>query len=165
MRKPTTENSKIISDEKLSDLKTKASIILSKARKSLLNIQPFIGTIAMSLNIRPVRDNRVDTAMTDGQNIYFDIDFLSRLTDDERVFIIAHEVWHNVMCHFIRTENRDRKLFNIATDIEVNELLASEGLAVPKDALMAKSIESIPGLSAEDYYAILLEKSKSNIES
>lgn len=165
MRKPTTEKSKIISDEKLSELKTKASIILSKARKSLLNIQPFIGTIAMSLNIRPIRDNRVDTALTDGQNIYFDIDFLSRLTDDERVFIIAHEVWHNVMCHFIRVENRDRELFNIAADIEVNELLASEGLVVPKDALMAKSIESAPGLSAEDYYAKLLEKSKSNIES
>ena len=162
MRKPSTDSSKIASDKKIAELKAKAEIILSQARRRLLNAQPFIGTIAMGLNIKPVRDDRISTAMTDGNSIYFDIDFLSRLTDDERVFVIAHEVWHNVYCHFLRTEGRDRELFNIATDVEINEMLVGEGFCVPKDALRASSIGSPIGLSAEEYYEILIQKRKSN---
>lgn len=162
MRKSTTESSKIVSNKKLNELKFNACKILFNCRQTLLARQPFVGTIAMGLNIKPVRDNRLETAATDGKNIFFDIDFLSRLNNEERVFIIAHEVWHNVLCHFLRTENRDREIFNIATDIEVNEILIAEGFSVPKNACLAKTFGFTPGLSAEEYYDLLIKKNNKN---
>lgn len=158
MRKESTDKSKLISDKKLIDLKKNAIKRLSICRQTLLSRQPFIGTLAMSFNIKPVRDCRLDTAATDGKNIYFDIDFLSRLNDDDAVFIIAHEVWHNVMCHFLREESRDRDIFNIASDIEINEILINDGFISPKDAMRAKVFGFTPGLSAEDYYELLIKR-------
>jgi predicted metal-dependent peptidase len=160
MRKPSTSDSKIVSSKKLAELKANASNILAFCRQAMLNQQPFVGGVAMSMDIIPVRDNRIKTACTDGSNIYFDIDFLSRLSEAERIFVIAHEVWHNVLCHFLRTENRDRKIFNIATDIEVNEILMSEGFTVPKSACLASTFGFSKGLSAEQYYDLLLTKNK-----
>ena len=162
MRKPSTSESKIISENKLAKLKADAADILAKCRQAMLDQQPFVGALAMSLNIIPVRDNRISTACTDGNNIYFDIDFLSQLTNDERTFVIAHEIWHNVMCHFLRDEGRDRNLFNIATDIEVNELLASENMHVPKNVCRASKYGFPIGLSAEDYYELLIQNQKNN---
>ena len=162
MRKPSTPESKTISEAKLAKLKTDAADILAKCRQSMLEYQPFVGALAMSLNIIPVRDCRCPTACTDGNNIYFDIDFLSQLTNDERIFVIAHEVWHNVLCHFLRDEGRDRQLFNIATDIEVNELLASEGMSVPKAACRAQNYGFAVGHSAEEYYELLIKRQKAN---
>lgn len=158
MRKPTSTSSKIVSDAKTAELKQNAEKILSYCRQTMLSRQPFVGTVAMSLNIKPVRDNRLNTAATDGTNIYFDIDFLSRLSNDERIFVLAHEVWHNVLCHSLRLESRDRKLFNIATDVEVNEILRADGFILTNDCLTAASQNLPPNLSAEDYYDILLKR-------
>lgn len=138
-------------------LKATASRILADCRTRLLQTNPFIGTIAMNMNIKPVRDQRVPTACTDGTNVFFDIEFLSKLSDAERLFVLAHEFWHNVMMHFARGENRMPKLFNIATDLEVNQILVQEGLTMPKDALTPQKLHLPVGLQAEDYYDLLLK--------
>lgn len=161
MRKESKPNSKIVSESKLNELKAKACKILSNCRQTLLTRQPFIGTIAMSFNIKPTRDKRLETAATDGKNIYFDIDYLSRLTEDEIIFTLAHEIWHNVMCHFLREEGRDRSIWNIATDIEINELLVKDGLIIPKGLCTAKAYNVSTGLSAEDYYEQLMNNKMS----
>jgi predicted metal-dependent peptidase len=160
MRKPSTATSCSVTPEKLAELKVTAEKILANCRQTMLSRQPFVGTVAMSLNLKPVRDKRLDTAATDGTNIYFDIDFLSRLTNDERIFVIAHEVWHNVLNHSLRRESRDAEIFNLAADIEVNELLIADGFVIPKDGLTAKFYGFTPGSSAEEYYEKLLAKQK-----
>lgn len=164
MRKESKPNSKIVSESKLNELKAKACKILSECRQTLLMRQPFIGTIAMSFNIKPTRDKRLETAATDGKNIYFDIDYLSRLTEDEIIFTLAHEIWHNVMCHFLREEGRDRSIWNIATDIEINELLVKDGLIIPKDLCTAKAYNVSTGLSAEDYYDLLINRKTHKVQ-
>lgn len=150
---------KEIDDSKLAELKVVASEILSSVRQELLDRQPFVGSISMNLNVVPVRDKRLGTACTDGNTVYFDIDFLSRLSNEERLFVLAHEVWHCVMTHFLRRECRDSKTWNYATDLEVNQLLAKDGMSVLKDALMPNRMPTpLPNdLSAEDYYIKLLE--------
>ena len=160
----TTGKSKELDNEKLAELKTTASEILSSVRQELLDRQPFVGSISMNLNIVPVRDKRLDTACTDGNSVYFDIDFLSRLSNEERVFVLAHEVWHCVLTHFLRRECRDANLWNYATDLEVNQLLAKDGMAVLKEALMPDRMPTPleKDLSAEDYYITLLEEMKGN---
>ena len=55
---------------------------------------PFIGSLLMRLELVPVSDCRLDTASTDGDNIYVDIEFYSKLDAAERAFVLAHEAWH-----------------------------------------------------------------------
>lgn len=162
MRKQSKPTSRNITAERLADLKMNAAGILAEARRALMNRQPFIGSIAMNLNIVPVRDNRCPTAATDGKSIFFDIDFLSTLSPDQQIFILAHEIWHNVMLHFVRAEGRDKMLFNIATDLEVNQLLIKDGLSCPPEALKPDKYHLPADLSAEQYYDLLVKQSKSN---
>ena len=105
MKKITLKNE--MTEERLNELKHNALDILAYCRQMILNKHPFSGAVAMSLDLKPIRDIRCSTAMTDGKNIFFDIDFLSRLTQEEREFVLGHEIWHVIMLHFLRGEGKD----------------------------------------------------------
>lgn len=157
------KNLKEISSEEARKLKENAQQILAFCRQQILSKHPFTGAVAMSMDLVPVRDCRCSTAMTDGKTIFFDIDFLAQLNQEEREFVLGHEVWHNVMIHFLRTEGRIPMLFNYATDMEVNQLLEADGFTSPKDLVYPnsnhghKSMFNFPdGLSAEEYYELLM---------
>lgn len=161
-RKPSKKSDAELSQEELKALKDKANVIMANARRQVLYKEPFIGQIAMQLDMIPVRDRRCDTACTDGQVIYFDIAFLESLSVQEQQAVIAHEVWHNVMLHFLRAETRERYLFNIATDMEVNQILKKDGFTLPEDLMWPKDKKNgwdFPyDLNAEAYYELLQEK-------
>lgn len=148
---------KELSKDEIDNLKRNARGMLTKIRQELVCLYPFIGNIAMKLNIVPIRDIRCRTASTDGRNIYFDIDFLSRLSQPHRIFVFAHEVWHNVMLHFARRQTRDVNLFNIACDLEVNQLLAKDKLVGPSDLCWPNKFGFPADKSAEEYYELLLK--------
>ena len=159
MHKSATKSAKLLTPEQLANLKKNAYGILSEARKTLLTRFPFYGSIAMSLELIPTRDKRIDTACTDGKSIYFDIDFLSTLSNDDKVFVLAHEVMHNVMLHLLRTDKKaDHYTLNLAEDMEVNNILAKDGLSVPKNAVTSRSYNFADGLNAETYYELLMEQ-------
>lgn len=146
---------------KLEKLKKNAAMILAEARMNMQLRYPFTGNVSMSLEIVPTRDESNPTACTNGKSIYFDIDFLSTLSSDEVLFVLAHEVYHNVLSHALRKEGRDHQLFNVACDLEVNEMLRADGLAVPRDVLLVDKFGFPPQLSAEEYYELLLKNAHS----
>lgn len=151
------ETAKTLSKEEIEKLFKDASLVLATTRMNFIKDFPFAGNVSMSLDLVPTRDSRNPTAATDGRNLFFDIDFLSSLSENERMFVIGHEVYHNVLMHFARTEGRDRQLFNIATDLEVNHILRADGMSVPGGALLAEQFGFPAGLSAEEYYEMLLQ--------
>lgn len=159
MRKPH-QSTQQLTDSQLAELKQNAAGILAECRKTLLNRFPFVGQIAMSLDLMPIRDNRCSTMCTDGKAIYCDIDFLSTLSNDDRVFILGHEVYHNVLLHLLRRDSREHHTFNLATDMEVNMLLGGDGLAIPKDAVIPSKYGLPDKLNAEQYYDMLIEQQK-----
>ena len=148
--------------ERLKNPKTRLSgndleVLKGKVRKSiavdlnrLLGKQAFVSSMALRFDIIPVRDFRVSTAQTDGTKIFFDIDFYSKLTQKERMFVIAHEVWHNIFLHFLRRRGRDPKLWNVATDCEINVMLRNEGFDPPKNLCFPP--ENLEEKCAEDIY-------------
>ena len=91
-------------------------------RMKLLGWRPFIGTLAMNLELIPVVDHRCVTASTDGKRIFFNPYFLNDLTKEERMTILAHEIWHCGLSHFSREHGRieDHEMWNHAIDHEVN---------------------------------------------
>ncbi|MBQ7651711.1 MAG: hypothetical protein IJS15_12175 [Victivallales bacterium] len=127
---------------------------LAQDRQYLLMYWPFIGSVLMRMELVPVRDDRLDTASTDGDNIFVDIDFFSKLSRDERIFVLAHEVWHTALLHFARKGDRDRLRFNIAADLEIHFMLQSEKM---KEPFVLPHSSGWHGLSAEEIYEHLPE--------
>ncbi len=152
-----------ITEDKLKSLKKMVREQLSKARHKILIQYPFIGAVGLRMDLIPVRDVRVRTACTDGHDVYFDISFFNSLTPDERVFVLAHEIWHAVMLHLVRRHNRIHELFNIATDLEVNNMLQQDGLKPPTQVLLPT--EKQKGKSAEEIYEMLLKEAKQHANS
>ena len=163
MKKETTEEVKTISDEELTQIKKEASEILANVRQQVLMRYPFIGSISMRLELIPTRDYRVRTACTNGSEIYFDIEFLSKLDSNERLFVLCHEIYHVVMMHMLRLQNRNVELFNIATDMEVNYMLKQDGLTAPSNLVFPD--QKYGGESAEEHYERLLKQMKNQMKN
>ena len=136
--------------------KKAAAEMLEADRVRLLLEQPFTGAVLIRMNLVPVVDHRCSTAATDGQNIFVDPDFYLKFSPAERRFLLAHEVWHTVYLHFLRRGGRDRNLFNIAADMEINSMLRQERFKVLDSALLPP--ESWKGLNAEEIYERLRKK-------
>ena len=133
--------------------KTRVRAALEKLRMQLFRRFPFIGNVAMRLDLVPVMDSRLDTACTDGTRIFFDCAFFSSLTPAQRFFVLVHEVWHVALLHFARRGSRDLELFNIAADLEIHFVLESERLAEP---YVLPHNPEWRTLSAEQIYECLL---------
>lgn len=155
-------NNKVLTEAEEAELKHNALEVLVGVRKTMLQRFPFVGAVAMSLDLVPVRDVDLSTAATDGKSMYWNIEFLASITPEERLFTFAHEVYHSILMHGIRKEHRDHYVFNIAADLEINNLLEADGIVVPEDVCLIKSkahphgFDFEKGLSAEKYYDLLL---------
>ena len=103
---------------------------MREARWLLLERHPFIGHLAMHLELRAVTDGRLDTASTDGVRLYADAEYFLGLSAEQRIGIIAHEVWHCALRHPLRRGDRDLKRFNYAADIETDLLLTKDGFVI-----------------------------------
>lgn len=129
--------------------------LMTEDRQQLLMRWPFIGSIIIRMDLAAVRDDRLETLCTDGDTIFADINFYMSLNKNERLFVLAHEVWHCAMLHFLRLQRRDRERFNIACDIEIFFILREEKMKVMEGPFFDPAWE---GLSAEEIYEKLPEE-------
>ncbi len=146
----------------IEDVKETVMKGLEYARWQLLEKHPFIGEMLLRFSIVPTYDCRLGTAATDGSKIFFDCEFYSTLTEGQRQFVLAHEVWHNIFLHFIRRQARDVQLWNVATDMEINHMLQNEGMEVLKDGCFPDPI--VAGKNAEDIYAYLMQQQQKQLK-
>lgn len=153
-----------LTEKELAKLKKTTLALLALDRQKLLVRFPFTGGMSMRLELVPVRDRRLRTAATDGTRVFFDIGFCAKLNADERLFVLAHEVWHCVLMHMLRCQTRNQRTFNVAADMEVNRLLRREGLRPVDFALFPKS-EWEDGLSAEEMYERLKKQNENSLRT
>lgn len=135
-------------------LEDEALQALHLCRASLLGSHGFIATLAMQLELVPVWDFRMPTAATDALRIYVRPDWLLALSFEQRTFVLAHEVMHCAMLHFARTMTGDHRLWNIAWDHEVNDLLLADGMTPPESMVW---FPERTGWSAEQVFNQLVE--------
>lgn len=111
---------------------------ISKAKSQLVFDNCFFAIIAMRLDF--VEENTwCKTAATDGIHIFWNREFIDKLTVEETKGLIAHEVLHVVWLHMLRGKGRIHKLFNIAGDIVINEQLIQNKFTLPKDGIDPRS--------------------------
>ncbi len=111
--------------------------LLDYVKRLMLARYPRFGAEIAGLTMEYKTDLKYHTAATDGKTIYFDPNYLASLTDDEKLFIIAHEIMHIKFEHMFRLKDkngqiRDPQVWNIATDAIINANLQKDGFTIKK---------------------------------
>ena len=138
-------------------MKKVLSLKLDRARWWVLQSSPFYGQLCM--NLSDVIGNPVGkTACTDGTRIFWDADFLEKLTPEEVRFVLLHETCHAAHGHLWRfpKDRADHERANIACDHAINLTLLAAKLevAMPKGGLADNIYQA---LAEEEIYARLPE--------
>jgi predicted metal-dependent peptidase len=128
-----------------------------QARISLLFQHPFFGQVALGLKLKEASD-WCDTMAVDGKFLYFNTAFVEKLTPAELMFVVGHEVLHVVFEHFIRINDRNPTLFNIAGDYVINEILVKNKVGTMLSQALYDS--KYFGMTTEHIYDLLFSKFK-----
>jgi predicted metal-dependent peptidase len=128
---------------------------LSAARTKLILDKPFLGALVLRLPMEEGDPKWCPTTATDARKFYFNSDYIEALSNEHVQFVLAHEALHCALSHFARRGHRDKKRWDMACDLAVNELLVKDGLTPPPGALVDMGFE---GLTAEEIYPSLQEE-------
>jgi len=90
-------------------------------------------------------------------NLYINPEFFETLSVNERIGVLIHEALHVMLKHNFRQGERDQRLFNIAADIALNQLINAPA-ELPEGAMLPKTFQFETGLTAEGYYELLKEE-------
>ena len=121
---------------------------------------PFFRKLLSDLTIRENRYLPYKTMATDGVSIHYDPGFVLAKSENEIIFVICHEIMHNVLFHFAR-KMPDPELWNVAAEYALNQLLEGVG-EMPKEALYPgcgyhPDDKKFVNLSAEQIYEWLVK--------
>lgn len=97
-----------------------------RSKAALVHLQPFFSEFISKL--RPVYTFRIQTQATDGKNLFMNPQFTYNLDFSQKVFVLAHEIMHNVLQHMRRAQAQgwDMNKANVAADYECNITLSKE---------------------------------------
>lgn len=126
---------------------------LSAAQLRLRGKHPFFASLALFARI--IVTERVDTAATNGRDIYFNPDFVDSLSREEVNGVLLHEVLHAALLHVSRRGTRDPYIWNYAADIVVNAMIREQRLDLPPDAVKH---DDWGDRSVEEVYDLLQKK-------
>lgn len=127
-----------------------------RVKAALISLEPFFGS--MVSRIRFVYTFKVQTQATDGYNIFVNPQFTYNLTFEQKVFVLAHELWHCILDHMRRGRQAGHPNFksNIAADYEVNSTIVSLDMIGERVIKDTKALfdHKYDGMSYEQIYAM-----------
>ncbi len=133
--------------------------VLSKISKTILFKEPFYGLFLIGLKKNFTDEIPTAAVGRNGINtsLYVNPEFFKSLDDDKKYGLIKHELLHIAFGHMtMRNIFQDKKLFNIAADLEINQYI--EHYQLPEGGI---TMDSFPELSLPDragtkkYYSLL----------
>ncbi len=134
--------------------------LIYDAKRKMLAKYPRFGSEIAVANIEFKDNLKYHTAATDGKNIYVDPNYFASLSENDRLFTIAHEIMHIKFMHMFRLKDksgvkRDPELWNIATDAIINANLERDGFTIKEGYVnMPEALD----YSAEEFYQKLLQE-------
>ena len=115
----------------------------------------FFATLILQTPVYWVTADEVGTAATNGINLYVNPDFFLGLDPEERLFLILHEIMHNVYNHNTRRGFRDANTWNEAADYVINDELIQRNFKMPQGGLHNVDYRD---MSADEVYEILMDR-------
>lgn len=132
-------------------------ILLFRAKHNLLNRKEtvFIGHLILSM--KTIFSTKVPTAgITADLDLYINPNFISNLTQDQLIGLLAHETLHPAYMHFDRIGNsRDAMVWNLAGDVVINRYLLENGVTLPDNHYDNKEVPQ--GASTEEAYEVIIK--------
>ena len=129
---------------------------LIQARVRMLMRHPFFGQLALRLKLVQA-DDWCPTAAVDGRNFYYNTEFVNRLDSDEIVFLVGHGLGHCMFEHFMRREERQPQLWNMAGDYVINWILKRERIGTVINKVQILLDPKYADWTTEDVYDDLLK--------
>lgn len=115
---------------------------ITRCRIQLQRSHPFFAYLVLNLNpIEMTKEQAEEFEQelgfaTIGINAKGDLiynpEFISRLNDNQLKTILCHEVMHLVLEHLTRRKERRADIFNISSDLVINDILATNNFEFPK---------------------------------
>jgi len=130
---------------------------LTRARTSLVLDQPFLGMLALRLAM--VEDPSIKSAAVDGRSLFYNPDFIARLSPAKTITLVAHEVGHCMFDHIGRRGDRNHRKYNQAGDYVINATLKDAGFEEIDDWLFNPAFA---GMSSDHIYALLPDNEEGN---
>lgn len=115
---------------------------ITRARIQLCMRKPYLSTALMRFPLVQA-DGIIETICTDGYHIFWSESFIDSLTDAELRGVLAHELMHVITQSADRRQERDKHLWNLATDYAINQVLVSCGFRLPGGG---PPLPALPGL-------------------
>ena len=125
---------------------------VSRGRIQLMLRHAYLASATARLKFRVVEEAWCPTMATDGFNVFINPGFVEKITEEETIGVMAHEVMHCILGHADRRGDRNPEMWNIAIDYATNLILSDAGVSLPKDGLLDWSYK---GMTAEDIYKAL----------
>lgn len=145
----------------------------------LVSRHPFYAHILLQLKVSFSKDfPTAGVYIKDSSvNMIIGIDFFRSLTEDQRIFILMHEMAHIILGHLAEERKpavEDRKIANIAMDAAIHEILIqAKSLFVGKDDISPVTVEGLRKMCEDDtiknnetseYYFNFLKKLKEELK-
>lgn len=120
----------------------------------------FLGSIMCALDF--VWDSTIPTAATNGLKLWWNPDWFESMSEEARVTVMLHELWHPASLHMLRMGARDPKIWNYACDIRINNDLDNENRSFKgiEDCWMDHSYDANGKAAEEDIYDKLIKQAK-----
>jgi len=142
---------------------------LARTSKELMLKEPFYGLLLLSLNKQ--WDKRVPTAGVSKNGVNFQLtineDFWNSLSDNHKRGLLKHELLHIGFFHIqCQDEFQNKKVANIAMDIEINQYIDAEDL--PEGGCTLESFAEYnlpPKAGCREYYKLLMEAKEQEEQS
>lgn len=140
------------------------SELFTTARCKLVLDHPFFAVLALHMK-EVVMDMKnpliqaltMPTCGVDGERLMINPEWVSKLSEKEKIGLLCHEVMHVALGHVFpwRRKWRDRKRWNVAGDYVINAMIKNDGLTLPEGGLYNKKYD---GMSTEEVYETLEDK-------
>lgn len=109
--------------------------IMFTAIRGLKVIAPYYWVLLQTIDKRPCSDSVCKTMGVTEDKLYYNESFVIAHSVEEIRFILMHEVMHIAMMHSARAGKRNHELWNIATDLYINEMLVHDFDLVPGEVV------------------------------
>lgn len=126
--------------------------LISSAKLRLFAKKDWVFMATLCSLLETVITDSIPYGATDGNNLYINPETFVKLTDQEQVFLLAHEALHVAYLHMSRRETRDPELFNMACDFVINLELVNQGFTMIDGGLIDKKYHN---MSAEEVYELI----------
>ena len=123
----------------------KLRTLIEKSRARIMVKAPPFALLLMY--VRFVAVPGMDRISTNGNCIFFDSSYLTKLKDDEMDFVFCHQIMH-ILCEDIwRSETHAFPNYHYACDLKINSMLLDEGVFGYSFSNLGKIQHRLPGVN------------------